>query len=130
MIIISFILTAFFGFLKASTDRTLWGSSPNDQCPLIMDDWEWFQKWKTGKAIILWVPLDAWHLLDTVKYNVGFFAGVSYLIAFPDNEWWEWVIVAFIGWLIMSTTKWLFYEILFWKKPLDGFRNWKSKWIK
>jgi len=39
------LLTMLFGFLKASTDRTLWGSDPNDSVPLIMDDWAWFQAW-------------------------------------------------------------------------------------
>ena len=128
MIELAIILTMFYGFLKASTDRTLWGSAPNDQYPLWLDDWELFQRWKKTKWRILWVPMDSWHFLDAIKYNVGFFAGVCYLTAYPDNEWWEWIAVAFIGWLIMSTTKWLFYEILFWKKPIDGFRNWKSKY--
>ena len=131
MIELSILLAMVFGFLKASTDRTLWGSDPKDQYPLWLDDWAWFQRWKKQKVslpLIPWLPIDAWHFLDAIKYTVGFFGGVCFYVGMGSLEWYWWIAVAVAGFLVMSTTKWLFYEILFWKKPMDGFRNWKTKW--
>lgn len=135
------LLTVFHGFLKAFTDRTLWGSNPNDDTHLWLDDWKWFQEWKKGKISLpgfKWVLVDAWHAADGIKVNVGKTAGMFdtlfivflYLDGFQP-EWYWWILI-FIGWQIwsftvMATAKWLFYEILFWKKPIDGFKNWKTK---
>ena len=120
------------GFLKAFTDRTLWGSDPKDSTPLWLDDWAWFQRWKKDKLLLPgfpWVPIDAWHLMDAIKYVVGFFAGVSFLSWSGGLEPWLWCVVGMSGLTLAQTTKWLFFEILFWKNPMDGYRNWKDKWL-
>jgi len=80
-------------------------------------------------TLLPWVPIDAWHFLDSIKVIVGFFAGVSFYTYSGPLEWYWWCLVAGSAWTIAQTTKWLFYEILFWKNPMDGFRNWKEKWF-